>query len=224
MNKRFTGIGMTSQRARDRLVEKLRAMGIRDDGILEAVRRVPRHIFIDEALSSRAYENTALPIGYSQTISQPYIVARMTEALLQELPPGQTMKRVLEIGTGCGYQTVVLAGLVERIYTVERIGALLDRAREHFHSLGLRNVRTKHADGNLGWPEQGPFDGILVTAAPIGVPQQLLDQLAVGGRLLIPVGRSGEQKLLAITRKADDSYEEASLDMVSFVPMLEGLV
>lgn len=223
MNNKFSGIGMTSQRARDRLVEKLRGMGINDERVLEALRRVPRHIFIDEALSSRAYENTALPIGYSQTISQPYIVARMTEALLQTQPAGQMMGRVLEVGTGCGYQTVVLSGLVERVYTVERISALLDRAREYFHSLGLRNIRTRHADGNLGWSEQGPFDGILVTAAPIGVPQQLLDQLAVGGRLLIPVGRTGEQKLLAITRQID-GYEETSLDMVSFVPMLEGLI
>ncbi len=210
---------MTSQRARDRLVEKLREMGIHDERVLEAMRRVPRHIFIDEALSSRAYENTALPIGYSQTISQPYIVARMTEALLQ----GESMGRVLEIGTGCGYQTVVLANLVDRVYTVERINSLLERAREHFHSLGLRNIRTKHADGNLGWPEQGPYDGILVAAAPVGVPQSLLDQLAIGGRLLIPIGRAGEQKLVSITRK-EDGFEETSLDMVSFVPMLEGLV
>lgn len=219
MNNRLSGIGMTSQRARDRLVDRLREMGIRDERVLEAMRKVPRHIFIDEALSSRAYENTALPIGYSQTISQPYIVARMTEALLQ----GESLKRVLEIGTGCGYQTVVLANLVDRVYTIERINALLCRAREHFYSLGLRNVRTKHGDGNLGWAEQGPYDGILVTAAPAGIPQTLLDQLVVGGRLLIPVGRSGEQKLLCVTRK-QDSYEETSLDMVSFVPMLGGLV
>lgn len=219
MNNRFNGRGMTSQRARDRLVDRLREMGIREERVLDAVRKVPRHIFIDEALSSRAYENTALPIGYSQTISQPFIVARMTEALLQ----GETMKRVLEIGTGCGYQTVVLSNLVERVYTIERINALLNRAREHFYSLGLRNIRTKHGDGNLGWPEQGPFDGILVTAAPTGIPQTLLEQLEIGGRLLIPVGRSGEQKLLSVTRK-EDGYEETSLDMVSFVPMLEGTV
>lgn len=219
MNNRFSGIGMTSQRARDRLVTKLREMGVQDERVLDAIRSIPRHIFIDEALSSRAYENTALPIGYSQTISQPYIVARMTEALLQ----GESMKRVLEIGTGCGYQTVVLANLVERVYTIERIAALLDRARENFHALGYRNIRTKHADGNMGWAEQGPFDGILVTAAPVGIPQQLLEQLTIGGRLLIPIGRSGEQKLLAVTRTVD-GYEETPLDMVSFVPMLEGLM
>lgn len=219
MNNNFNGIGMTSQRARDRLIQRLREMGIRDERILAAMQKIPRHIFIDEALSSRAYENTALPIGYSQTISQPYIVARMTEALLQ----GSTMHRVLEIGTGCGYQTVLLANLIERVYTIERINALLIRAREHFHSLGLRNIRTKHADGNIGWPEQGPFDGILVTAAPVGIPQKLLDQLAPGGRLLIPVGRAGEQRLLAVTR-TQDGFEETSLDMVSFVPMLQGLV
>ena len=219
MNNRFTGIGMTSQRARDRLVERLRDMGIHDERVLDAIRKIPRHIFIDEALSSRAYENTALPIGYSQTISQPYIVARMTEALLQ----GEHMGKVLEIGTGCGYQTVLLAQLVDRVYTVERINALLMRAREHFYSLGLRNVRTKHADGNMGWDEQGPFDGILVAAAPIGVPEGLLEQLSIGGRLLIPVGRAGEQRLLSVTRTRD-GYEETSLDMVSFVPMLKGLV
>lgn len=219
MNNRFAGIGMTSQRARDRLVERLREMGIHDERVLDAMRKIPRHIFIDEALSSRAYENTALPIGYSQTISQPLIVARMTEALLQ----GEQMGKVLEIGTGCGYQTALLAQLVERVYTVERINALLMRAREHFYALGLRNVRAKHADGNMGWTEQGPFDGILVAAAPIGVPEGLLEQLSIGGRLLIPVGRAGEQRLLSVTR-THEGFEETSLDMVSFVPMLQGLV
>lgn len=219
MNNHFHGIGMTSQRARDRLIEKLRDMDIRDERILDVMRRIPRHIFVDEALASRAYENTALPIGYGQTISQPYIVACMTEALLQ----GESMGHVLEIGTGCGYQTAILAHLVERVYSIERIGALLDRAREHFRALGLKNIRTKHGDGNLGWAEQGPYNGILVTAAPIGIPQQLLDQLALNGRLLIPVGRAGAQKLLSVMR-THDGYEETSLDMVSFVPMLEGRV
>ncbi|MEX0951487.1 MAG: protein-L-isoaspartate(D-aspartate) O-methyltransferase [Gammaproteobacteria bacterium] len=209
---------MTSQRARDRMVTRLHEMGIRDEQVLAVMRQTPRHIFVDEALASRAYENTALPIGYSQTISQPYIVARMTEALLQ----GQKMERVLEIGTGCGYQSVVLAQLVGRVYSIERIDALLGKAREHFMSLGIRNIRTKYSDGNLGWPEHAPYDGIIVAAAPLGVPHALLDQLAIGGRLLIPVGHSGAQQLLAVTRTAD-GFQEERLDGVSFVPMLEGL-
>lgn len=209
---------MTSQRARDRMVTRLHEMGIRDEQVLAVMRQTPRHIFVDEALASRAYENTALPIGYGQTISQPYIVARMTEALLQ----GQKMERVLEIGTGCGYQSVVLAQLVGRVYSIERIDALLGKAREHFMSLGIRNIRTKYSDGNLGWPEHAPYDGIIVAAAPLGVPHALLEQLAIGGRLLIPVGHSGAQHLLAVTRTAD-GFQEDRLDGVSFVPMLEGL-
>lgn len=219
MNNRHNGIGMTSQRARDRLVQKLQNMGVHDERVLNVIRQTPRHIFVDEALASRAYENTALPIGFNQTISQPYIVARMTEALLEER---SDLRHVLEIGTGCGYQSVVLAQLVERVYSIERINALLSRARVHFHSLGIRNIRTKHGDGNLGWPEHAPYDGIIVAAAPIGVPQNLLEQLALHGRLLIPVGPMGKQKLLCITRTAD-GYQEESLDWVSFVPMLEGL-
>lgn len=219
MNNRFNGIGMTSQRARDRLVQKLQGMGIHDERVLAAIRQTPRHIFVDEALASRAYENTALPIGFNQTISQPYIVARMTEALLEDREsPG----RVLEIGTGCGYQSVILAQLVDRVYSIERINALLNRARVNFHSLGIRNIRTKHGDGNLGWPEHGPYDGIIVAAAPVGVPQSLLEQLAPGGRLLIPVGPMGEQKLVCVTNTTG-GFQEESLDWVSFVPMLEGL-
>ena len=218
MNSEFRGIGMTSQRSRDRLIDQLREMGIRSERVLEVIRSTPRHIFVDEALSSRAYDNTALPIGHNQTISQPYIVARMTEELIGEGEP----ESVLEIGTGCGYQTAILAQLARRVYTIERIDALLLKARERFKVLKLRNIFTRHGDGNLGWAERAPFDGILVSAAPVGVPRNLLEQLAPGGRLLIPVGKSGEQELLAITRTAD-GYEEKRLDWVSFVPMLEGI-
>ena len=212
------GIGMTSQRTRDRLADKLVDMGIKSNAVLDVIRKTPRHLFVDEALASRAYENTALPIGFSQTISQPYIVAKMTEALIKD----RQLENVLEVGTGCGYQTVVMAQFVKRIYTVERINGLLIRARERFQKLGYTNIRTKHADGNIGWPTHAPFDGIIVAAAPIGVPDALREQLAINGRLIIPVGGSGDQKLLLITRR-EDGYEEEVIDSVSFVPMLGGL-
>ncbi|MBI1733354.1 MAG: protein-L-isoaspartate(D-aspartate) O-methyltransferase [Gammaproteobacteria bacterium] len=211
------GIGMTSQRARDRLVEQLREMGIRSEIVLELIRGTPRHLFVDEALASRAYDNTALPIGHNQTISQPYIVARMTEALIETGIPGT----VLEIGTGCGYQTAVLARLGIKVYTIERIEALIQRARERFRLLQLDNIVSRHGDGSLGWADQAPFDGILATAAPVGVPGMLRSQLGIGGRLILPVGRSGEQALLRIMR-TPDGYEQQQLDWVSFVPMLEG--
>ncbi len=216
-NRDLQGIGMTSQRARDRLVEELRAMGIQSAAVLEVMRNMPRHIFVDEALASRAYDNTALPIGHKQTISQPYIVARMTEALLTGTPP----RRVLEIGTGCGYQTAILSQLVGRVYTIERIDALLHKARERFYALKCANISASHGDGNLGWPEHAPFDGILVAAAPMGVPEKLLAQLALSAKLIIPVGKSGEQELLSIVRTAD-GFSEERLDGVSFVPMLAG--
>lgn len=212
------GIGMTSQRSRNRLADTLRSMGIQSESVLEVIRNTPRHLFVDEALSSRAYENTALPIGYNQTISQPYIVAKMTEALIN----GGRLQKILEIGTGCGYQTVILAQFCDKVYTLERIDALLGRARENFYKLKYRNIRAKHGDGNAGWPEYAPYDGIIVTAAPIGVPATLLDQLAVNGRLVIPVGKSGEQALLLITR-TEEGYQKQRLDWVSFVPMLEGV-
>ncbi len=212
------GIGMTSQRARDRLVDQLREMGIRSEIVLELVRSTPRHIFVDEALASRAYDNTALPIGHNQTISQPYIVAKMTETLMEKGIP----ENVLEIGTGCGYQTAVLARIVPQVYTIERIVALYQRSREKFRMLGLRNVHSRHGDGSRGWPEAAPFGGILAAAAPVGVPDTLRGQLDVGGRLILPVGKSGEQSLVCIERRAD-GYEEKHLDWVSFVPMLEGL-
>ncbi|HEU5442364.1 MAG TPA: protein-L-isoaspartate(D-aspartate) O-methyltransferase, partial [Steroidobacteraceae bacterium] len=194
---RLSGIGMTSARTRDRLVQRLREQGITSLAVLDRVRNVPRHIFVDEALGSRAYEDTALPIGFGQTISQPYIVARMTEALLQ----GGPLQKVLEVGTGCGYQTAVLAPLVERLYTIERIAPLLERAKERLKELGVRNVRLRHGDGSAGWKTQAPFDGILVAAAPLVVPEALLKQLQVGGRLLVPVGPEGEQELVRFTRR-----------------------
>lgn len=218
MNSEHIGIGMTSQRTRNRLAEQLADMGIESTAVLDSIRKTPRHLFVDEALASRAYENTALPIGFSQTISQPYIVAKMTEALIRD----RTLNNVLEVGTGCGYQTVIMAQFARQVYTVERINGLLTRARERFHKLGIRNIRAKHADGNIGWPQHAPFDGIIVAAAPIGVPEALLEQLAIDGRLIIPVGKSGEQKLLLITRTAE-GYVEEYLDAVCFVPMLGGI-
>jgi protein-L-isoaspartate(D-aspartate) O-methyltransferase len=215
---RLTGIGMTSARTRDRLVQRLREQGITNLQVLDRIRNVPRHIFVDEALGTRAYEDTALPIGFGQTISQPYIVARMTEALLEGTP----LRNVLEVGTGCGYQTSVLAPLVEKLYTIERIEPLLARAKERIKELGLRNVRFRHGDGSLGWKTQAPFDGILVAAAPLTVPEALLKQLAVGGRLLVPVGPEGEQELIRFTRR-EQRIERESLGGVAFVPLLGGI-
>lgn len=209
---------MTSQRARDRLVARLRALGIRNERVLEVMRATPRHLFVDEALASHAYENSALPIGFGQTISQPYVVARMVEAALDGVVPG----RVLEIGGGCGYQTAILARLAERVYSVERIAVLATRLRERLHALGIHNVRVRHGDGTAGWARYAPFDAIVVSAAPAQVPATLREQLAPGGRLVIPVGAGAEQRLLAITRSAG-GYLEQALDAVSFVPMLEGV-
>ncbi|OGT19398.1 MAG: protein-L-isoaspartate O-methyltransferase [Gammaproteobacteria bacterium RBG_16_57_12] len=217
MKPTMLGIGMTSQRTRDRLVARLREAGIVNNEVLEVVRAMPRHIFVDEALASRAYEDTALPIGHGQTISQPYIVARMTEVLLEAGP----LARVLEIGTGCGYQTAILARLVKEVYTVERIMALLQGARQRLRELHIQNVRFKHSDGSWGWPEHGEYDGILATAAPMEVPDALLQQLAVGGRLVIPVGPRGDQELLRITR-TETGHDREVMEKVSFVPMLGG--
>src|ERR1700691_3139998 len=193
---RFAGIGMTSARTRDRLVQRLRDQGIANLAVLDRIRNVPRHIFVDEALASRAYEDTALPIGFGQTISQPYIVARMSEALLE----GGPLAKVLEIGTGCGYQTSVLAPLVGRIYTIERIAALQKRARERRAELVIRNVRLCQRDVSVGWRADALFDGSLVAAAPLTIPEALSSQLALGGRLIVPVGPEGEQQLLRFTR------------------------
>ncbi|HYB63954.1 MAG TPA: protein-L-isoaspartate(D-aspartate) O-methyltransferase [Steroidobacteraceae bacterium] len=220
---RLTGIGMTSARTRDRLVQRLREQGIANLAVLDRIRNVPRHIFVDEALGSRAYEDTALPIGFGQTISQPYIVARMTEALLEGASPGGggSLDNVLEVGTGCGYQTAVLAPLVTHLYTIERIEPLLARARERLKELGIKNVRFRHGDGSLGWKAHAPFDGILVAAAPLTVPEALLRQLKVGGRLIVPLGPEGEQELVRFTRR-EQRIERESLGAVAFVPLLGG--
>jgi protein-L-isoaspartate(D-aspartate) O-methyltransferase len=215
---RLSGIGMTSARTRDRLVQRLRDQGITNLAVLDRIRTVPRHIFVDEALASRAYEDTALPIGFGQTISQPYIVARMTEALLE----GGPLAKVLEIGTGCGYQTAVLAPMVGRIHTIERIDALQKRARARCAELQLRNVRFRHGDGTRGWRSQAPFDGILVAAAPLTIPEALTEQLGIGGRLIVPVGPEGEQQLLRLTRR-EQGIERRVLGSVSFVPLLGGV-
>lgn len=218
MNAERDGIGMTSLRTRERLIQRLTEQGIRDPRVLDRIRNVPRHLFVDEALASRAYEDTALPIGFGQTISQPYVVARMTEAVTV----GGTPKKVLEIGTGCGYQTAVLAPLVGRLYSIERIEALLARARERIRELGIKNVRFKHGDGSEGWASQKPFNAILLAAAPHAIPQKLLDQLADRGRLVAPVGPEGRQELLRITRRGDQFLQER-LGFVSFVPLLGGV-
>jgi protein-L-isoaspartate(D-aspartate) O-methyltransferase len=215
---RIAGIGMTSARTRERLVQRLQDQGIEDERVLDRIRNVPRHLFVDEALASRAYEDTALPIGFGQTISQPYIVARMTEALLAAGP----LRRVLEIGTGCGYQTAVLAPLVEEIYSLERISAILGRARRTLRELRIRNAHFRHADGIIGWAARAPFDAILLTAAPHAVPAGLFDQLSEGGRLIAPVGPDGRQELVRFTR-TEARIERESLGSVSFVPLLSGL-
>ena len=208
---------MTSQRARERLTERLRRMGISHPEVLEVMGRMPRHSFVDEALASRAYDDSALPIGWGQTISQPYIVARMTEILLA----GPRRDRVLEIGTGSGFQTAVLASLVRRVYSVERVADLKEQAERRLRALKLRNVRLRHGDGAQGWPEYAPFDGILVTAAPPRVPRLLADQLGCGGCMVTPIGTAPEQFLLRLVRTRS-GWRHEMLEPVSFVPFLEG--
>jgi protein-L-isoaspartate(D-aspartate) O-methyltransferase len=212
------GIGMTSARTRDRLVERLKAEGIQNAAVLERIRALPRHLFVDEALASRAYEDTALPIGFGQTISQPYVVAAMTAALIED---GAKLTRVLEIGTGCGYQTAVLAPFVQHIYSVERIQALVQRARSMLAELKIANVSLRHADGWHGWRSQAPFKGIIVAAAPEMIPPELYEQLDDGGRMIIPIGKSGRQTLLRVTR-VGTQFEREELLPVSFVPLVEG--
>lgn len=211
------GIGMTSQRTRERLVQRLCDEGLSNPQVLDVIRKTPRHLFVDEALAHRAYEDTALPIGSNQTISQPYIVGRMTELLLADGP----LDKVLEIGTGSGYQTAVLAQLVERVFSVERIQGLQERAKERLAALNLRNVLYRWGDGWEGWNALAPYNGIIVTAGATQVPQALLDQLAVGGRLVIPVGEDDKQKLLLIIREKN-GFVQRALDDVRFVPLLAG--
>ena len=212
------GLGMTSQRARDRLIERLKKDGITDRRVLEVMRRLPRHLFVEEALASRAYEDTALPIGLGQTISQPWVVARMTEALIEHKLPA----RVLEIGSGSGYQAAVLAALVENVYTVERIEELLRNARRRWRKLGIDNVRSRHDDGTVGWSEFAPYDAIVLTAAGEHIDAALFDQLALDGVLVAPVGPPGRQQLLRY-RYGADGWIAQSLGDVSFVPLLGGL-
>jgi protein-L-isoaspartate(D-aspartate) O-methyltransferase len=214
------GIGMTSQRTRDRLIERLTEQGITDKAVLNVIRGTPRHIFLDEALSHRAYEDSSLPIGFQQTLSQPYIVARMTELLLALGPRA----RVLEVGTGSGYQTAILAQMVERVFSVERIRPLQEKARQRLRQLGLHNVHLRHADGGMGWKDRGPFDAILSAAAPEVVPAELLEQLAIGGRLVIPVGPVGKQQSLYVYDKTETGIEEQLIEPVLFVPMVSGVV
>jgi len=210
---------MTSQRARDRLVERLKAQGVIDPRVLEVIGRVPRHLFVDEALASRAYEDTALPIGLGQTISQPYVVGLMTAALLR----GQVPQKVLEIGTGSGYQAAVLGQLIADVYTVERIDELLRQARKRFRSLGYKNIRTKHDDGNIGWREQAPFDALIVTAARETLDADLLAQIAVGGVAVAPLGPAGQQTLVRMVR-GTDGWSRENLGAVSFVPLVRGVL
>ena len=211
------GMGLTGQRVRDRLIDDLRKGGIKDERVLNAIRTVPRHQFVDEALATRAYEDTALPIGHGQTISQPWVVAKMTEALLEASP-----KTVLEIGTGSGYQGAVLAALGLEVFTVERIGELLRTARKRFRTLGL-HLRSKHDDGRIGWPEEGPFDAIIVTAAAPALVDALTEQLAVGGTLVAPVGGASGQNLLRLRKDAEGGIEQTDLGPVIFVPLLSGM-
>ncbi len=212
------GSGMTAQRARDRLVERLREEGIVDPRVLEAIRTTPRHLFMDEALASRAYEDTALPIGYDQTISQPYVVARMSEAIINgDAPP----ERVLEIGTGSGYQAAILARLVSSIHTIERIAPLYQQARDRLWNLRYRNIRLRHGDGSEGWPEEAPFDAIIITCAPESVPPALVRQLAPAGRIVVPVGAGRAQRLVMLEHEGDQ-LAERFLGDVTFVPLLGG--
>ena len=217
MDQRHSGIGMTSQRTRQRMVERLREAGIRDETVLSAMLEVPRHLFVDEALATRAYEDVSLPIGFGQTISHPHTVARLCEIARD----GRTLGRVLEIGTGCGYQAAVLSRFAKEVYSVERVAPLLSRARVRLRELRCQNVRVKHADGHHGLEIVAPFDAIVMAAAAPQVPQALTDQLATGGRLVLPVG-TDQQRLLVITRREND-LEEAVLDDVNFVPLLAGL-
>lgn len=215
--KDLTGIGMTSQRTRDRLITHLKELGIKDERVLSVMRKVPRHLFMAEALSSRAYENTSLPIGHGQTISQPYMVARMTELLIEDGLP----ENVLEVGTGSGYQSAILASLIPRVFSVERIRPLQEQAKRVLADIGVRNISFKHSDGGWGWKACGPYQAILAAAAPAEIPMKLLEQLTIGARLIIPVGKEGQQVLQRVTR-TESAYEVETIEEVSFVPFLKG--
>ncbi len=217
MKRDLAGIGLTSQRTRARMIERLREQGIRDEAVLKAMAAVPRHVFVEEALAHRAYEDTALPLGFQQTISQPFIVARMIELLRN----GRELGKTLEIGAGCGYQAAVLAQLAKDVYAIERIAQLLDRARANLRHLRLPNVRLKHADGYLGLAQAAPFDTIIVAAAASRVPPALLEQLALGGRLLLPLG--GAEQALCLIERSYRGYSETRLDAVRFVPLVTGV-
>ncbi len=218
MHKNREGIGMTSARTRERLSQRLREKGIQSETVLELIRTTPRHLFVEEALCHQAYDDTALPIGQGQTISQPWVVARMTELLIGRGVP----ERILEVGTGCGYQTAVLAGLDAEIYSVERVRPLLDMARNRLHELGLHRVQLKLADGGSGWASAAPFDGIIVTCARARVPQELLDQLADSGRLVMPVGDSDGQSLIVLDREGSEFHRQTH-ESVRFVPFQRGV-
>ncbi|MES2563772.1 MAG: protein-L-isoaspartate(D-aspartate) O-methyltransferase [Pseudomonadota bacterium] len=218
MSGQHSGIGMTSQRTRMRMVERLRTHGIRDEVLLAVMGEVPRHLFVDEALASRAYEDISLPLGFGQTISSPFIVARMTELARA----GGALNKVLEIGTGCGYQTAVLSRLAKEVYSIERLAALLTKARKHFREVRAPNVRLRHGDGHAGMPEVAPFDAIVMTAAATHVPRELMEQLIVGGKMILPMTQAGEQRLCVIER-APHGYIEKKMDVVKFVPMLPGV-
>lgn len=217
-SSRHSGIGMTSQRTRMRMVERLRQKGVSDEVVLAAMGEIPRHVFVDEALASRAYEDISLPLGFGQTISSPFIVARMIELALG----GGSIGKVLEIGTGCGYQTAVLARLAKEVYSIERLATLLARARRNLREVRVSNVRLRHGDGLLGMPEAAPFDAVVMSAAATHLPARLLEQLAVGGRMVLPMASNGEQRLCVIERTAQ-SYTETRMDQVKFVPLLPGV-
>ena len=216
--------GFTSSRAKEQMIQLLLEMGIKDFRVLDAISQVPRHIFLDEALWSRAYENRALTIGYKQTISQPYIVAKMTEHLISHTSKrGKVMNKVLEIGSGCGYQSAVLSYFAKEIFAVERVKPLVLKSRENLRELQIRNILVKHADGFEGWGEDFKFDGIICAAAPRQYPEELIDLLEINGKLVIPVGLEGQQKLYVVTKTSDTEHEEVIYEDVAFVPMLPGI-
>ncbi len=217
MNQRFSGIGMTSQRTRARMLERLRAQGIKDEVVLAAMNDIPRHIFVDEALSSRAYEDISLPIGFGQTISQPYTVARMIELARG----GRDIHKALEIGTGCGYQAAVLSRVAKEVYSVERIAPLIAKARKNLREIRIPNVKVKYADGTLGLAEFAPYDAIVMAAAATHIPQELLSQLEMGGRLVLPIGT--ETQKLTVVERTVQGFQQTELEQVKFVPLLGGI-